>query len=68
MFDGSGRFVGIALRDSGGQDRLLPASVLRRELGTLLGAITDEGTAQRAAVDSVYERALPLTLQVIAGP
>jgi hypothetical protein len=68
VFDSSGRFIGVALRGDDGQDRLLPLSVLKGEFGELLGTATDQPRAQRAQADAIYERAMPVTLQVIVGP
>jgi len=67
VFDAGRRLAGIALRAAGGQDRLLPVSLLRREFGELFDAsFTDQSAAQRAPADAIYESAMPITLQVIA--
>ncbi len=68
VFDAGGRFAGIALRSPDGQDRLLPVSVLRREFRDLLGIPAGQASTPRVPVDSIYEHAMPLTLQVIAEP
>ena len=66
VFDAGGRLAGIALRGAGGQDRLLPVSLLKREFGELFDAVTDQSPTQRAPADAIYESAMPITLQVIA--
>jgi len=67
VFDAGGRFVGIAMPNADGRDRLLTVSGLRREFGDRLGTIASQATPPRVTVDSLYERALPVTLQVIVG-
>ena len=67
VFDAAGRLAGIALRNESGFDRLMPASVLRARLGSLLGPAA-EVTAARIPLDEGYERSLRLALQVIVGP
>ena len=68
VFDASGRLVGMALAQAGRADRLLPVSALHKKLGAALGTQTSPPAAPRMAMDEVYERALRLTLQVIAAP
>ncbi len=79
VFDTSGRLVGLALAQpgqpgqSGQLDRLLPVSALGKALGgkglqDALGAGPARPDAPRMALDEVYERALTMTLQIIAAP
>jgi hypothetical protein len=58
VLDESGRLVGVALAD-----RLVPVSLLRKELGAVLA----ETESRRITIDEIYERALAATLQVIAA-
>lgn len=68
VLDAAGRWAGIALR-SGGADRLLPVSALRRSFAPWIGPASADGSPlPRVAVDEVYEGALRLTLQLIAVP
>lgn len=68
VLDAAGRLAGIALPHADGADRVLMASLMRPDLGALFDAPTNvaHGPAQRAPVGEVYERALRLTLQLIA--
>ena len=68
VLDAGGRFVGITARGPDGQPQLLPLSTLRRAFGDLLGVVTGPERAPTAAVDGIYEIAMPVTLQVIAEP
>jgi Trypsin-like peptidase domain len=76
VFDTSGRLVGLALAQPGqlGQwDRLLPVSALRKALQgkepqDALGAEPARPDTPRMALDELYERALKVTLQIIAAP
>lgn len=80
VFDAGGRLIGLALKGKAGTpDRLIPASLLRRELGkkslheesttaTSLGALLADGVQGRVAIDKIYEVSLKATLQVIARP
>src|SRR5262245_51532540 len=67
VFNTSGEFVGIALGGADGQDSLLPVSAVVREVGATLSPIANHVPGQRAAPDGIYERALQVTLQVIAA-
>lgn len=69
VFDEAGRLVGIALRSPDGRDRLVPVAMLPEEVRALLGVRDPGGPRPRSAIDTVYERALRVTLQLIApGP
>ena len=79
VFYAGGRLIGLALKGKAGTpDRLIPASLLRRELGKLpyeksttaatSGALPADGVQGRVAVDKIYEVSLKATLQVIARP
>ena len=70
VFDNAGRLTAIVTSGSDRRTRLLPVSALRRALGELLGAPgdTSDTGSPRIAIDELYERALPVTLQVIVGP
>ena len=69
VFDNAGRLTGIVTSGSDRRTQLLTVSALRRALGELLGAPGDTGDtgSPRIAIDELYERALPVTLQVIVG-
>lgn len=64
VFDVTGRLAGIATRGPAG-DRLVPASALRYALPDL-PAVTASTT--RRPLDEIYEQALPLVWQLLAGP
>jgi hypothetical protein len=69
VFDAAGRLAGIAVpaMDTDG-DLLVPASVLRRELGEWVGQWGEpepSGPPAQKALDEIYEHALPLTLQLL---
>lgn len=64
VFDDSGRVVGLALADSAGRDRLVPVSLLRKHFGTPAA----EAASQKITIDEIYERALAVTVQLIAVP
>ena len=84
VFDGYGRFVGLALqgasRTSGevasGDDRLIPVSQLRKALRgstageqlTVQDVPSPSGPRPRGLVDKIYEGSLRSTLQVITVP
>jgi hypothetical protein len=73
VFDAAGRLIGMAVSATGeGTDLLIPVSVLRRELGAWLPAVGEAELPQQAApavaLDEIYERALPVALQVLVDP
>ena len=78
VFGAGGQLIGLALPGRAGQDgdRLVPASELRKALGTHFSAVPPQaGTpaapasiAPRASVDKIYEVSLKTSLQVIAVP
>jgi hypothetical protein len=73
VFDAAGRLIGMAVSATGeGTDLLIPVSVLRRELGAWLPAAGEAELPQQAApavaLDEIYERALPVALQVLVDP
>ena len=68
VFDATGRFAGMALGGAGEPDQLVPASTLRAEIGDVLGTATQLPDAPRMALDELYERALKMTVQVLAAP
>ncbi len=59
VLDGAGRLVGVALAE-----RLLPLSRLKAAFAELPG---ETPAASRVALEEIYERALPATLQIIAA-
>ena len=76
VFDTSGRLVGLALPQAGGPghlDRLLTVSALRKDLGgkelqDAFGTGPARPNLPQMALDDIYERALKVTLQIIAEP
>jgi hypothetical protein len=67
VFDADGRWVGIALRaDASRPDdgRWVPVSALRKALPPLFSE-RPPASGQRPGLDAVYERAMPLLLQVL---
>jgi hypothetical protein len=68
VLDAAGRLAGVAVRAANGGGRLVPVSALAREFDELLGAVAADAGAPRAPVDLIYERAMPVSFQVIAAP
>jgi hypothetical protein len=74
VFDAAGRLIGMAAAATGeaGSDLLIPVSALRRELGAWLPAggeaLQPQQAAPAVALDEIYERALPVALQVLVDP
>ena len=78
VFNAGGQLIGLALPGRAGQgdDRLIPASELRKALGASFSAVPpQEGTPAapasarpHASVDKIYEASLKTSLQVIAVP
>jgi hypothetical protein len=68
VFDAAGRLTGIAVSDAGAGDRLILASRLPKPISDLTEAPTQPIAAERIAVDEIYERALKITVQIIAVP
>ena len=78
VFDAAGQLIGLALpgRSGQGNDRLIPASELKKALGASFTAMPPQaGTPvapasarPRASVDKIYEASLKTSLQVIAVP
>ena len=71
LLHAGGQLIGLALPGRAGQggDRLVPASLLIKALGTSLLAATPAdpvGAKPRALVDKVYEASLKTSLQMIA--
>lgn len=65
VFDASGRLIGLALGDAAARE-LIPIGRLRTDFDAVLPAPTSAAAAGRVAPDLLYERALRLTLQVLA--
>ncbi len=84
VFDGHGRFAGLALQGTSktsgeatsADDRLIPVSQLRKALRgstaseqlTVQDVPSPSGPRPRGLVDKIYERSLRSTLQVITAP
>jgi hypothetical protein len=66
-FDEAGRIVGLTVRAGDGSDRLAPVALLPEEVRPWFGAPASGATAPRSALDTIYERALLVTLQVIVA-
>ena len=64
VFDSAGRLAGIASHAAAGDDRFMPLSALRSELGAMLD-VADDAPSQRMPLDEAYERAMRIALQVI---
>lgn len=67
VLDGAGQLCGVVDRPADAVPRLISLSTLRRELGEGPGTVA-EPLGIRAPAAEIYERALLLALQVIAGP
>lgn len=65
VYDATGRFVGIAMAHADGRDCIVMASTLRSEFNEMFAAPVAVPASQRAAIDEIYEAALPVTLQLI---
>lgn len=78
VFDGAGQLIGLALPGRAGQgdDRLVPASQLKKALGgasaadllTARDSSLPAGPKPRGAADKIYEDSLKVSLQVITAP
>jgi S1-C subfamily serine protease len=68
VFDNAGRLIGMAVSDATAGDRLILASQLRKHLTDAASEPAPSAVAERIAVDEIYERALKITVQVIALP
>lgn len=78
VFDGAGRFIGLALPGGAGtgDDRLVPASQLRKLIGAAMAAKPLKaqnspppgGPQPRSSADKIYEDSLKTSLQVITAP
>lgn len=68
VFDVGGHLAGIVVSTPDGSDRWVPPSLLRAALGETLLPLATAAATRRMPPDEVYERALRLTLQVIAAP
>jgi tetratricopeptide (TPR) repeat protein len=68
VFDANGRLIGIAISGNTDGDRLVLASHLRKHMNMNEApeAPAQMVTSERIAVDEIYERALKITVQVIA--
>lgn len=66
VFDGSGRLVGLAVGDATSRE-LVTVGRLRADFDAVLPAAAKAAGAGRIAPDLLYERALQLTLQVLAA-
>lgn len=65
VFDSAGRLVGLARGDAGARE-LVTIGRLRADFDAVLPAPASAASAGRAAPDLLYERALQLTVQVLA--
>ena len=68
VLDADGRFLGVSAHLTEGQDRLILANALGRELVDLFDGAAARKNSQRAPAELIYEMALPVTLQVIVTP
>lgn len=65
VFDAAGRLVGLTLGDAAARE-LLPIGRLRADFDAVLPPTSPAAAGGRIAPDLLYERALQLTLQVLA--
>ena len=68
VFDTAGHMIGIAVSSPTADDRLILASELRKHLNAVPGDPAPGTPRPRVGVDEIYERALKMTVQVIAEP
>ena len=67
VFDAQGQLVGVALSGPQGKpDQLLPASALRAYVSTSGASAALPAEVQRLGTDEIYERALLVSVQVLA--
>jgi len=66
VFDASGALAGVTMSTPQGNAMFFPISRMRRMLGDRLGPSTQATKGVRVAMETIYENAMRITVQVIA--